>query len=71
MPDCHVLDNTGKGPWIWEVRGRYLVTSRKLRPRDAGMGETRRCGIFADVPNLGTASTAANRWRHAHDRMNR
>lgn len=55
MPDHHVLDKSGRGPWIWEVRGRYLVTSKKLRPRNAGMSETRRCGIFADYPTRAAA----------------
>lgn len=76
MPDpAHdgpiVLDGSGRGPWIWRVRNRYLITASKLRPRDAGMGETRRCGIIADCPDIGTAVSNAHRRRAGinHDRM--
>lgn len=57
MPD--VLDNTGRGPWVWQVRNRWLVTTKNLRPRNAGMSETRRCGICGDYPTRAAAIRGA------------
>ncbi len=51
MPD--VLDKSGRGPWVWQV------TTRNLRPRNAGMGETRRCGICGDYPTRAAAIRGA------------
>lgn len=54
-----VLDRTGQGPWIWHVRNRYLVTSIKLRPRNAGYQETKRCQIVGDYPTMDDAIKGA------------
>lgn len=53
MPD--VLDRLGRGPWVWQVSNRWLVTTRNIRPRNAGMSETRRCGICGDYPSRDAA----------------
>lgn len=57
MPE--VLDKSGRGPWVWQVRNRWLVTTRNLRPRNAGMSETRRCGICGDYPTRQAAIRGA------------
>ena len=57
MPE--VLDKSGRGPWVWQVRNRWLVTTRNLRPRNAGMSETRRCGICGDYPTQQAAIRGA------------
>ena len=57
MPE--VLDKSGRGPWVWQVRNRWLVTTRNLRPRNAGMSETRRCGICGDYPTRESAIRGA------------
>ena len=57
MPE--VLDKSGRGPWVWQVRNRWLVTTRNLRPRNAGMSETHRCGICGDYPSRDAAIRGA------------
>lgn len=54
-----VLDRTGQGPWIWPVRGRFLVTAIKLRPRNAGYAEIKRCQIVGDYPSMDDALRGA------------
>lgn len=54
---------TGKGPWVWEVGERYLVTVNPLYPKDAGKKESVRCGIIADFADRGTAEQFASRVR--------
>lgn len=54
-----VLDRTGQGPWIWPVRNRFLVTTIKLRPRNAGYQETKRCQIVGDYPSMDDALRGA------------
>lgn len=54
-----VLDRTGNGPWIWPVRNRFLVTTIKQRPRNAGYQETKRCQIVGDYPTMDDALRGA------------
>ncbi|MGV0870036.1 hypothetical protein [Corynebacterium kalidii] len=67
-----VLDRTGQGPWIWPVRGRFLVTTIKARPRDAGYQETKRCQIVGDYPTMDDALRGARARRKGvtHFRQN-
>lgn len=67
-----VLDRTGNGPWIWPVRNRYLVTTIKQRPRNAGYQETKRCQIVGDYPTMDDALRGARSRRLgvAHFRQN-
>lgn len=49
----------GRGPWVWEVGERYLITRKPVRPKNAGQREAVRCGIMADFADRTTAETYA------------
>lgn len=57
MPDT--TTDAGRGPWIWKVGSRFLVTTRHLRPRNAGYQETKRCQIVGDYPTMDDALRGA------------
>lgn len=43
------------GPYVWKVGNRYLVTRKRLRPRNAGAIESARCHTIFDCADFDTA----------------